>query len=301
MAWFKVDDGLPDHRKVRQLKADKAAAMGVWVLCGAWSASNLTDGFVPDEIVARYDTRGKYAGRLVDVGLWEPAEQDGETGYVFHDWADVQPTKSDVEARRAEVKRRVAKHRAGKAQSPEDDGPGGGNARRNGTSNGGCNALQEEGVTVPRAQAGAHARAGVPARPGPTRPGPIPAGHAEEVGRQSHTARVDALAATAHSGAAHRLVEAYAATCNRRPPSKILSRLAVEVDALLAEQWQPSEITAALDVWGAKPLGPGALQAVAHEVANRRSGRSSTDQNIAAFLADLEPAAPRLRAIGGSA
>lgn len=87
-----------------------------------------------------------------------------------------------------------------------------------------------------------------------------------------------------HSPTAHRLVETYAATCNRRPPAKILSQLAVETDALLTEDWPDDDIDRALTAWGSKALGPGALQAVAHEVVNRRPGpsRSRTANAVAA-------------------
>ncbi|MDN5861750.1 MAG: HNH endonuclease, partial [Pseudonocardia sp.] len=111
MAWFKVDDGLPEHRKVRRLGRDKAPAMGVWTLCGAWSASNLTDGFVPAEVVRRYDPQQKYAGKLVTAGLWIADEHDGEEGFRFHDWTDVQPTKDEVLAGRQYNARRTALHR----------------------------------------------------------------------------------------------------------------------------------------------------------------------------------------------
>lgn len=100
--------------------------------------------------------------------------------------------------------------------------------------------------------------------------------------------RIAALNATAHSAQAHRLVEAYAATCNRRPPSKVLSGLAVEVDALLTEHWPPEQVRAALDAWGTKALGPGALPSIAHELANRRPPApdqirwtSTTDERVA--------------------
>jgi hypothetical protein len=82
MTWFKVDDKLHDHRKAR---AAGAAAMGVWVLAGSWAADNLTDGFVPATILPRWG-RPRDATRLVEVGLWHADEQDGETGWRFHEW-----------------------------------------------------------------------------------------------------------------------------------------------------------------------------------------------------------------------
>lgn len=94
--WFKVDDKLHDHRKVR---AAGATAMGVWVLAGSWSADNLTDGFIPAAILPRFG-RQREANRLVEVGLWFPDVQDGETGWRFHEWEERQPTRAQKEAER---------------------------------------------------------------------------------------------------------------------------------------------------------------------------------------------------------
>lgn len=134
MTWFKVDDRFHDHRKVRQLGKDRTNAVGLWVLAGTWAAANLTDGFVPEDIACRFDPRGTYAKRLVDVGLWEPAEQDGEPGYVFHEWEHHQPTRADVLERRrvrAEAGRKgglasgrtrskTGSHREASASSPDE-------------------------------------------------------------------------------------------------------------------------------------------------------------------------------------
>lgn len=89
--WFKVDDGLHDHRKVR--RCDDLAAMGLWVLAGSWAgANNETEGFVPVSVAVRWKGYKRLAGKLVDAGLWEVAELDGEQGWRFHDWHDLQPT-----------------------------------------------------------------------------------------------------------------------------------------------------------------------------------------------------------------
>lgn len=98
--WFKVDDKFHEHRKIRRLGKDKAPAVGVWTLCGAWAADHLTDGFVPDEIVDRHDPGHLYAERLVRVGLWFRAEHQGEEGYQFHEWDEHQPTREQVLDRR---------------------------------------------------------------------------------------------------------------------------------------------------------------------------------------------------------
>jgi hypothetical protein len=95
--WFKVDDKLHDHRKAR---AAGATAMGLWVLAGSWSADNLTDGFIPATILPRWG-RPRDANRLTEVGLWHTDEQDGETGWRFHEWAERQPLRAQKLAERA--------------------------------------------------------------------------------------------------------------------------------------------------------------------------------------------------------
>lgn len=101
MAWFKVDDKLHDHRKVR---AAGKAAMGVWVLAGSWCMASETDGFVPESVLNRWGAK-KDADRLVAVGFWEPATQDGEDGWRFHDWLTYQPDARTLQlVREAESK-----------------------------------------------------------------------------------------------------------------------------------------------------------------------------------------------------
>lgn len=94
MTWFYVDDGLHSHRKVW---AAGTPAMGLWVRAGSWCADELTDGFVPTEIVKAYGT-APMARSLVSAGLWAP--EGG--GYRFHQWNEPgrQPTRTEVEERR---------------------------------------------------------------------------------------------------------------------------------------------------------------------------------------------------------
>ena len=96
--WFKVDDGLPAHRKTRAAikghreKTRDASTMGVWVLAGAWAALNETDGWVPEEELDRWDDDWEsIAERLAKAGFWYRVTRDGEPGYSFHDWLDRQP------------------------------------------------------------------------------------------------------------------------------------------------------------------------------------------------------------------
>lgn len=108
MTWFKSDDKLPDHRKVRRAGT---AAMGLWVLAGCWSSDNLTDGFVPRVIARRWDPRGIYATKLVKSELWFDATSDGEAGYQFVNWSEWNPTKAEVEAERERARSRMKKAR----------------------------------------------------------------------------------------------------------------------------------------------------------------------------------------------
>lgn len=108
MTWFRVDDRLPDHRKARKAGT---AAMGLWVLSGAWSSGHLTDGWVPEEVALRYGTK-RQAERLVAAGLWFEATVDGEPGWVFHQWTEHQPTREQVQQRRKNAAERQANWRS---------------------------------------------------------------------------------------------------------------------------------------------------------------------------------------------
>jgi hypothetical protein len=102
MTWFKVDDGLAMHPKVM---AAGNNAMGLWVRAGAWSAGNLTDGFIPRGMIPKLGGRGRDARKLVEVGLWLEVDQ---RGYQFHEWEEWQPSKQMILDRRAQDRERKA-------------------------------------------------------------------------------------------------------------------------------------------------------------------------------------------------
>lgn len=106
MAWFQVDDGLPMHPKVI---AAGNAAMGLWVRAGSWSMHNLTDGWVPNDVVRILGTATE-ARRLVVAGLWE-AKDDG---FQFHEFVGPGRQRSRVQvlARREANRRRQESHRS---------------------------------------------------------------------------------------------------------------------------------------------------------------------------------------------
>lgn len=107
MTWFKVDDDLFDHPKVR---AAGTAAMGLWVRCGSWSGRYLTEGWVPRDVALRYGTL-RQAEKLAAVGLWVEGERDGERGWLFHQFLDRNPTRIKVENDRFAARERKQKSR----------------------------------------------------------------------------------------------------------------------------------------------------------------------------------------------
>lgn len=123
-----MDDDIHNHPKAR---AAGPYAMGVWAMCGAWVAKNLTDGWVPESQVREQGGKNwrKAARSLVDVGLWRPQTRErgkngGRTeedvtplhghGFVFHDYHDYNPTREQVLAEReaAAARQRAARDRA---------------------------------------------------------------------------------------------------------------------------------------------------------------------------------------------
>ena len=136
MTWFRVDDSFSSHPKVRSIpRSQRRLAKETWLSCGTWSARHLTDGIIPRDVVEDEGGEQEDAAALVAAGLWHTDGHDCERcvqppagGYVFHDWADYQPTREKVHADRRATAERVAKYRAGK------------NAARNATSNPSSNA-----------------------------------------------------------------------------------------------------------------------------------------------------------------
>ncbi len=108
MPWFKVDDTLHSHPKARKSGLE---ATGLWAVCGAYCMAYKTDGFVPDWYVNTWPRGKRLASALVDAKRWNPAVKDGETGWVFHDWADYQPSSDEIERDREHARERQRKRR----------------------------------------------------------------------------------------------------------------------------------------------------------------------------------------------
>lgn len=122
MPWFKVDDGFASSRQILSIPPrHRTKAAGLWVLAGAWSAKELTDGFIPDYVLRDLAATVHTADQLVQAGLWERVSN----GYNFVAWASYQFTKSQVTAHRANdvERKRRARERAEqlKAQRAEQE------------------------------------------------------------------------------------------------------------------------------------------------------------------------------------
>lgn len=104
MAWFKVDDHLYSHPKWLALPKP---ARALWVTAGSWSAGQLYDGFIPSKALPMLEGTRRDATALVEAGLW--SEVDG--GWLFHDWAEYQPTRSAVMEKRKRDAERLRRWR----------------------------------------------------------------------------------------------------------------------------------------------------------------------------------------------
>ncbi len=131
MTWFKVDDGFHAHPKLIALEAGPCCyeAVSLWVLAGSWSAGQLTNGEIPAALPRKFGFKTRAEKELVRVGLWTKTDD----GFRFHDWDKYQPTKDEIETRRAATKDRVKRHRSARGNGVTDSA---GNASQAGPSNG---------------------------------------------------------------------------------------------------------------------------------------------------------------------
>lgn len=119
MAWVKIDDGWLNHHKVLTARATGGwAALGVWAGALTWVNQQRTDGFLPKSWVALNGADAEIAV-LVDAGLL--VEDAARDGWQFHDYADYQPTRAEIEAkseqRAAAGKRGGSKSQANRKQT----------------------------------------------------------------------------------------------------------------------------------------------------------------------------------------
>jgi len=112
MTWFRLDDSWHNHPKV--LAAGNAAA-GLWVRCANYSAQQLTNGFIPNEIAQQYGTKTE-RDRVTGVGLWMKVEG----GYFIMDYLEFNPSADQVKADRAAARERQRKSRESRRDSQRE-------------------------------------------------------------------------------------------------------------------------------------------------------------------------------------
>jgi hypothetical protein len=97
MVWIRIDDQIAHHPKF--IEAGPVASW-LWVCGNGYCNKYLTDGFIPVSVlptIGAVTNAGKWAERLVAVGLWETASG----GYRVHDYHDFNPSADEVKAKRA--------------------------------------------------------------------------------------------------------------------------------------------------------------------------------------------------------
>lgn len=118
MAWYKVDDTLHSHPKVRRASL---GALGLWTACGSYCMAYKTDGFVPAYVAHAYPRGKSLSAELVRVGLWHNETRNGEPGYLFHDWLDYQQSAEEIERDRQRARERSRKYRKNLRDRKEGD------------------------------------------------------------------------------------------------------------------------------------------------------------------------------------
>lgn len=303
MTWFRVDDGFYDHPKVADLPD---AAIALWTRAGSWCAKHLTDGAVPTRALRRFcDDPDVAAKALVDSGLWDRTVE----GFLFHDWDNYQPSRDEVEERRADHARRQAAYRDRLKTARKQAEQGGpppvthsltlhesvtGRTR---------DASRDTSLTPSRDTASDASRdalvttAVTPARPDPTRPDPsvVPKGTTTEQKIKNPPAK-NAVALTADTPiTAQSIVGEWIDRCPVPPPERTKGQLARNITNLITRDgYDPALVRRAVAEWHRRGIGsPAALPNVLHEVANHaadtrpRSGApraSTTDQRVQTAL-----------------
>jgi hypothetical protein len=115
--WVKVDDGLPEHRKVveagRHLGSYGAGrVVAIWTVGMCYSNRNLTDGFIAEHVGRTWIL---YDRRPIDVlevmALAMPNGDAGlihkvTSGYQFHDYLHYQPSAAGIKEKRDRDRKR---------------------------------------------------------------------------------------------------------------------------------------------------------------------------------------------------
>lgn len=252
MPHFFVDDGFSDSKEVMAIPARyRLAAVGLWTLCGSWSANKLTNGFVSSEVLKRLGARPNIVAALIEnAGLWEQVSD----GIRFTNWSKWQRTREQVVSYRAEQAEKKRRQReAAKQASNSDD------------ANMSPGDIRGENESCPL---------GTPRARGRVPPEPIPkpdyVTHLDERSYETNARERDQLSRPITVGAT-RLVQR--SIPQQSANDSIRAKLRIEASQLLAAGENEADVETALRLWLAKPdLGPKALSSLMAEVYKSRNG-----------------------------
>lgn len=111
MSWAKFDDRFHEHRKVKRVWRADPSAVGLHVMAVTYCCGHETDGLVDAEFVEekmpRKADRERAVAALVEAGVWSVVPD----GWQVHDYLDYNPSRADLEAKRAADAERKAKGR----------------------------------------------------------------------------------------------------------------------------------------------------------------------------------------------
>jgi hypothetical protein len=101
MPWVRIDDELFTHPKFNHAWESEPASVGLWLFGASHSSHHLLDGLVPKRFVRQWFTstgrQRRTTHALEDSNLWVPTDR----GWEMHDWAQYNPTRQEVLAKRA--------------------------------------------------------------------------------------------------------------------------------------------------------------------------------------------------------
>lgn len=184
MVWSKFDDAAPQHPKAKQAGNE---AWGLWAAAIMYSNRYLTDGVLSVGVLATeclpqpisLTKARKLAEQLCDVkqkpdgeGLFERLEGGF---YRVHDFDQYNPTKAEIEERRAVDRNRKKGGKGGGSTNPPSGNPVGiPTGTPPGIPSGTGDYSERNPSGVPARALPAGARAPVPSRPVPSDPDPAP-------------------------------------------------------------------------------------------------------------------------------
>lgn len=116
MPWFNVDDKFWSHPKFLSVGF---AARGLWVSAGSWCAQNLSDGWLPEQVLPMIAMGGDVADLVAELekaALWIR----GVGGWQFKDWTDWNKPREWHVEQRERHRRRQREYEQRKRQSTVD-------------------------------------------------------------------------------------------------------------------------------------------------------------------------------------